>query len=175
MNEQITERLQRLKSEIASVRQGVHRGRTKPHKPILLLTAMDLLARGDIAENRIGFDEILTAQFERLFSVVKNDGDWCHPSEPYFHLRTSGFWFHKPRPGKEKVCAEMDTSGGGSKRILDVIEYAFFDPDSFSVLCDRSARSEATRFVLETFFGAEDRRKLVPLLFDLECGQQSSC
>ena len=172
MSDQVTERLHRFKSEIVSIRQGVHRGRTKPHKPILLLTVMDLLARGDIAENRIGFDEVLIARFEHLFSVVKADGDWCHPSEPYFHLRTSGFWFHKPKPGKEKVCAEMDTSGGGSKRILGVIEYAFFDPDSFSVLCDRSARSEATDFVIGTFFGAEERAKLMPLLSDLDCGQR---
>ena len=158
------DKLNRLKSEIRSLRRARYRERVKPHKPLMLLVVLDLLETGEVAENRFAFDDILTDRFRKLFELACQDGDWCHPSEPFFHLRTSGFWFHKPRPGREKACAELDTSGGGSKRILDNIEYAFLDPESFSVVNDATGRAEVRSFILETFFSEVERKRLAQAL-----------
>ncbi|MBA7619329.1 hypothetical protein ES703_26667 [subsurface metagenome] len=157
-------KLQRFKAEINSIRRGNYKGRIKPHKPLMLLAVLDLMNAGIITENRVTFDNTLKNKFQELFLIAHKEGDWCHPSEPFFHLRTAGFWFHKPRRGKEKACADLDTSGGGSRRILENIEYAFFDPDSFMVLMDAEARWELLNFVLQRFFQSQERRSLLQCL-----------
>jgi len=146
------------------MRRGVHKGRTKPHKPLMLLAVIDLLDTRDISEYRIPLDERLKDRFNGLFAGVQQEGDWCHPSEPFFHLRTSGFWFHKPRKGKERACSELDTSGGGSGRILDNIEYAFLDPDSYSLLMYSDVRRELSEMILSEFFEICERESLTPKL-----------
>ncbi len=161
---EIAGKLQRLKAEINSIRRGNYKGRVKPHKPLMLLAVLDLMNAGIITENRVTFDNTLKNKFQELFLIAHKEGDWCHPSEPFFHLRTAGFWFHKPCRGKEKACADLDTSGGGSRRILENIEYAFFDPDSFMGLMDAEARWELLNFILQRFFQSQERRSLLQYL-----------
>ena len=164
MVENIGKKLQRFKAEINSIRRGNYRGRIKPHKPLMLLAVLDLINARIVNENRITFNDTLRNEFRELFIIAHKEGDWCHPSEPFFHLRTAGFWFHKPRKGKEKVCVDLDTSGGGSRRILENIEYAFFDPDSYAVLMDPEARWIVMDFILQKFFDPEERKRLLQYL-----------
>lgn len=161
-------KLDRFLSEIHAMPRGKHLGRVKPHKPVMLITVIDLVSTGAIVGNRIDYNDALTGHFERLFAVIQRDSDRCHPSEPFFHLRTSGFWFHKPKRGKEKTYAELDTSGGGSKRILDNIEYAFFDPDSYDVMCNTTARGKLLESILTIFFSPEERVSLRAILISDE-------
>lgn len=130
----------------------------------MLVTVIDLISCGAISGNRIEYSTVLTNRFEQLFSVVQKDSDTCHPSEPFFHLRTSGFWFHKPQRGKERSYVELDTSGGGSKRILDNVEYAFLDPDSYTVMCDAEARKEVLESLLALFFTSDETGRLAMVL-----------
>jgi len=160
----IGKKLQRFKAEINSIRRGNYRGRIKPHKPLMLLAVLDLINARIVNENRITFNDTLRNEFRELFIIAHKEGDWCHPSEPFFHLRTAGFWFHKPRKGKEKICVDLDTSGGGSRRILENIEYAFFDPDSYAVLMDPEARWVVMDFILQKFFDPEERKRLLQYL-----------
>jgi predicted restriction endonuclease len=139
-------------------------GRQKPHKPIMLLAVLDLMQTGEMRENRVYFDAGLIQRFGRLFSVVAKGNDWCQPAPPFFHLRSSGFWFHKPRPGREQAYAQLQTSGGFSKRVVDNIQYAFFDPDSYAVVMDTDSRGQLFAHILSTFFEPEEREKLEALL-----------
>lgn len=170
MDSALEEKVGLLRSEILAMRRGVHRGRTKPHKPLMLLAVIDLLDRREICENRIQFDERLRKRFSQLFAAVRHEGDWCHPSEPFFHLRSSGFWFHKPRRGKEHACSELDTSGGGGGRILENIDYAFFDPSSYSLLMYSDVRRELSQAILLEFFESREREKLAPMLSVFDVG-----
>jgi len=164
MIENIGKKFQRLKAEINSIRRGNYRGRIKPHKPLMLLAVLDLVNARIVNENRIAFNDTLRDKFQELFIIAHKEGDWCHPSEPFFHLRTAGFWFHKPRQGREKICADLDTSGGGGRRILENIEYAFFDPDSYAVLMDSQARWAVIDFILQKFFDSQERKRLLQYL-----------
>ncbi|MBI2842132.1 MAG: hypothetical protein HYX78_01900 [Armatimonadetes bacterium] len=164
MDTALEEKVARLRAEILGMRRGVHKGRMKPHKPLLLLAVIELLDRREISENRIRFDERLKNTFSRLFALVQQEGDWCHPSEPFFHLRTSGFWYHKPLRGKERACSELDTSGGGSAGILENIDYVFLDPDSYSLMMYSDIRRDLSQFILSEFFEIRERESLAPML-----------
>lgn len=164
MDSSLEEKTRRLEGEILAIRRGVHKGRAKPHKPLMLLAVIDLLNRRYISENRIPFDDRLKDRFSSLFAAVQREGDWCQPAEPFFHLRTSGFWFHKPRQGRERAYSELRTSGGGSRRILDNIEYAFFDPDSYALLMCPDIRRQLSQMILLNFFEPAERKKLARML-----------
>lgn len=116
----------------------------------MLLAVIDLLDEGKITENRIYFDEALIQSFERNFRHYSSLEDWCQPGPPFFHLRSSDFWFHRVKSGREEQYAKLTTSGGGTKRILDNIEYAYFSDDAWGVMSDPSARGKLRVFITRT-------------------------
>lgn len=139
--------LQRLKSEIIELKRNKRRGRVRPHKLLLLLAVLDVAEEGLLDSNRIYFDGGLTARFEKYFDLHKQADDLCQPSQPFFHLRSSPFWHHRIRPGREKAYMKLDTSGGGSKRIVDTIDYAFLSDYAFEVISRDDTRRELRAFI----------------------------
>jgi hypothetical protein len=139
--------LEKLQLEISRLRLGGGRQTPKPHKLLLLLAVLDLAEDGLLVENKIYFNNHLTASFEKCFKQFAIQGDWCQPGPPYFHLRSTNFWHHKVRDGREAVYNKLKTSGGGIKRIIENIEYAYLSPDAFSVVNDPNARIHLRSFI----------------------------
>ena len=81
--------------------QGLQDRRRTPHKPFLLLIIIEMLESGELCENRIPFREIEKKKsFFADLIVVFNSGNptrW-RPSlhNPFFHLKTNGFWHLDP-------------------------------------------------------------------------------
>jgi putative restriction endonuclease len=152
--------LQQFEAEIGSLRLGGIRGRKSPHKLLLLLAILDRVDAGEIKDNRVYYDPGLTERFRLYFDAVAQENDWCQPGPPFFHLRSSKFWHHQVIPGREDAYASLTTSGGGNKRILDNIQYAFFGDDAWAVIADPEQRSRLRHFIVETFFSPEEQTRL---------------
>lgn len=131
-------------------------GHTSPHKVLLWLATLDLMDRGYILENRIYFDNELIQVFTSLFNRYKVGKDLNQPSQPFFHLRSSGIWKHKVKPGEESYYANLTTSGGGSLRIERSIEFAYLDDDIYEALTQPETRAEL-RHALITLLQDENR------------------
>lgn len=78
------ERLYNLRRD----KRGSHE---RPHKPVLLLSIIDLLDRGLIKQNQIPLTDELIAAFQRYFAVVQREDDRATIQNPYFHLCSDGF------------------------------------------------------------------------------------
>lgn len=139
--------LERLQNEILELRRGRSRERDKPHKLLMLLAVLDLADNGELKDNRVYFDDRLVTRFENYFHLISKGDDWYQPAPPFFHLRSSTFWFHKVKPGRDAEYASLTTSGGGTKRIHENIEYAYLSEDAFSVIRSADARKQLRRFV----------------------------
>lgn len=123
-------------------------GRIKPHKLVMLLAVIDLFDEGHISQNRIYFDEELVSRFVKNFkSYSIYSHDWCQPGPPFFHLRNSGFWFHKIIPGKEREYSLLKTSGGGKNVILKTIEYAYLSDDAYMIMRCEEMRNNLRSFI----------------------------
>ncbi len=146
----ISRRLQELCGEITQMRRGGDGIYKKPHKLIMLLAVLDLAEDGLLQNNRIYFDTQTISRFEINFKRFANESDWCQPGPPYFHLRTSTFWLHEVRLGREAQYAKLSTSGGGSRWILDNIEYAYLSEEAYSVAAHPHARQELRQFIIQT-------------------------
>lgn len=143
------ESLEQFKQEVLELKRGKRGNRLSPHKLILLLAVVDLMDRGVITENKIHLSPLLSETFRNIFLLVSKKGDWCQVGPPFFHLRTSGFWFHSVKPGHESAYAQLTTTGGGTRLIKEHIEFAYFREDVFEILRDPKCRTEIRCFLSE--------------------------
>lgn len=64
----------------------------KPHKPLLLVAALDLIDRGQATPARIPWSQALRARFTELFEIVHKHNDRDTPENPFFFLKSDGLW-----------------------------------------------------------------------------------
>lgn len=129
-------------SAIDSARRQRIAGRQKPHKLIMLLAVIDLAEDRLLDGDRLYWTDELISRFRTRFAHYAIPGDWCQPGPPFFHLRSSPFWTPIPKAGKESEYARMTTSGGGSRRIGDIIDHVRLGPALCGCLHDPVAREE---------------------------------
>ena len=141
--------IERFEQEILKLRRGKQRTHYRPHKLVMLLTIIELAERGLLSENKIYLTESLLSTFESIFLLVKKEDDLCQPGPPFFHLRSSGFWFHKVRSQYEHAYSKLTTTGGGLQRIEQYIEYAYLREDVYELIVDPESRRNLRRFISE--------------------------
>ena len=59
-------------------------GYPSPHKPLMLLTALELAVAGLIPDNRMVYSQPLTERLRSHFEVVKRQGDTYNLYFPFF-------------------------------------------------------------------------------------------
>ncbi len=113
------DRFQNLKMNSAS-------GNKSPHKVCMLLAVMDLVQAGNIASTKIEFSPSLKERFTHYFDKFAQGSDKNTPENPYFHLRSEGFWHLVYRVG----YSEVTTTRYSSK----AIESAAIDQELFEYM-----------------------------------------
>lgn len=87
--EQAVEALYRL--HVGVVGKGTER-HERPHKPLLLLAVLDLVAEGHATPDRVEWGPRLRERFATYFKVVQRQDDRCTPENPFFYLSHDGWW-----------------------------------------------------------------------------------
>ncbi len=64
----------------------------RPHKPLLLLAMIDLIAQGRATPDRIPWSQDLRTRFALYFELVRKCNDQCTPENPFFYLRQEKWW-----------------------------------------------------------------------------------
>ena len=64
----------------------------RPHKPLLLLAALDLLDEGLATPDHIPWSEELRQRFTARFDMVRSHDDDNTPDNPFRYLAGDGFW-----------------------------------------------------------------------------------
>ena len=70
-----------------------------PHKPFLLLSVMDLIAQGRMANNLIEPSCELIDTFNAYWAAIMPPGSTTSMVYPFSRLKTDGFWERIPKPG----------------------------------------------------------------------------
>ncbi|GHA50608.1 restriction endonuclease [Photobacterium aphoticum] len=92
----------------------------------MLLAVMDLIQAGHITSNKILFNQALKERFTHHFENVAQNNDRDTPENPYFHLKSEGFWHLAYHPGFDA----HNTKRYASKAIT----YAYLDDELFSYM-----------------------------------------
>ncbi|RLU01286.1 DUF3883 domain-containing protein [Ketobacter sp.] len=139
--------------------RGGDGGEKSPHKVALLLAVMDLIEQQHIQRNQIYFDQTLRATFTKHFERLANPNDRNNPHLPFFHLRSSGFWHFKLKPGKQDAFAQLSTASGPG--VIDQhIAYATLDDELFEYMSYQMTR-EYLKSALMQNLAPEARRELL--------------
>ena len=88
----IDEAIDRLYSlNVGVIGKGASR-HERPHKPLMLLAALDLIAAGQATPQRVPWCPELRERFGLYFDAVRQCDDKSSPENPFFYLRSDGFW-----------------------------------------------------------------------------------
>lgn len=64
----------------------------RPHKPLMLLAVLDLIAQGKATPDRVSWSPELRLQFALYFERVCMQNDRCTPENPFLYLRQEKWW-----------------------------------------------------------------------------------
>ena len=137
---------------------------TANHKPILILSVIELITQQSIFENRIFVSNELIETFKKYWSILIAGSIYTDALHyPFFHLRREGFWHLKFR----------DTYNEGERikttnKLKEKVEYAYLDSELFELLQDPLSRQVLVDSLVSTWF-ADSRSNLSNILdIDLE-------
>jgi len=114
-------------------------GGKSPHKVAMLLAIINLFEKHILVSNKIYFNQDLKLEFTHQFNLLARGNDQDSPHLPYFHLRSSGFWHHYIKPGKQESYKKLTTVSGAGV-INEYIEYAYLDAELFELLGNEIVR-----------------------------------
>lgn len=115
--------------DLNTLRQNGH---SKPHKVCMLLAVMDLISIGAIHQNKIEFNDALKHCFSSHFQRLRAGTDADTPENPFFHLRSDGFWHLHYQPGIDASTVDRFSKSKIAYASLDAELFEFFKS---SIIC----------------------------------------
>jgi putative restriction endonuclease len=136
---------------------------TANHKPILILSVLELITQQSIVKNRIFVSNELIETFKRYWSILVTDSIYTDALHyPFVHLRREGFWHVKFKDAYEGDRIKT------TNKLKEKVEYAYLDNELFALLQDGFSRQVLVDSLVSTWF-ADSRSNLGNLLdIDLE-------
>lgn len=123
-----------------------------PHKPVLLLSMLELIEKGIVNNNRIYVNTDLVATFQenwRLLATTLNQPDF---TQPFYYLQSEKvegqqIWFLQPKPG-----CQINAHIKSVTRLAEVLEHGHFADDFYIVLTNPEGRNIIKTVLLDTYF-----------------------
>ncbi len=128
-----------------------------PHKPLLLLSVVDLIKEGVISSNIIDPTDHLSERFAKLWDKIglENLDFEAEPSIhlPFFHLANENevnqFWHLIIKPGMEEHAMQRP---GSLEKLREVFVGAEINEDLFKYLSSDDSRSVLRETLTQTYF-----------------------
>lgn len=144
--------------QFSSLHVNKQRGQIAPHKAILLLSVMDLIASGYINSNKIEFSERLEEQFMRNWKLYVRKDSIFRPivGTPFWHLQYESFWKLEPFIGGDKTLSELKfTNPYSSSTLRAHIRYAEIDKELFMLMQSVENRKQLRDVLISTYLSIE--------------------
>ncbi|HBR94058.1 MAG TPA: hypothetical protein DEA90_07825 [Opitutae bacterium] len=123
-------------------------GNYAPHKPLLLLSILDMAESGEISSSRLEKTPGLRLRFDAYWAIVQARwGGLPGLDQPFHYLRSQGFWSTFTQDGHIST-ADRSTV------------YVELDPQFMADLSSAQRRDEARRILVEKWFTEAEQRAL---------------
>jgi putative restriction endonuclease len=126
-------------------------GGPAPHKPVLLLTIIDMIDKGQITCRTIEITPELVLSFKTHWSLLVDTQYVVNLALPFYHLSNepAGFWHLTPNPGYEK---SLELGRKSFNSLVQVIDHADIEQDLYELLTDMDNRNLFINILLQTYF-----------------------
>jgi putative restriction endonuclease len=154
MIEDYLKKFARLRTDAGRNRYPASTFYRAPHKPLLLLSVMDHIAEGVIAENFIRPSLDLAETFNAYISLVLPAGWKTSMAYPFPRLQRDGFWHRISNPGYEP---DKDYNVTSIAKLQAIYAGAKLDDDLFLLLINPESRLKLRTVLIATYFVNEIR------------------
>jgi|21_taG_2_1085346.scaffolds.fasta_scaffold00051_51 putative restriction endonuclease len=153
-----------------NLNRGFNKGLGRaPHKPILLLSIIQLIEKGHFNSNRIFITPELVSTFKNIWSKLVYTNHTPNFSLPFFHMRSEPFWFLVTKPGME-ISLNKSKSIKSFKNLKDSIAFAEIDKELFFLLKnDDLTRNFLLDVLLMEYFQSTKNNYALTLVNEEEC------
>jgi putative restriction endonuclease len=138
--------------KFSKIRVDRSKGTPAPHKPILLLSIIEGINKGDIRGNRIYITPELVATFKDYWHQLVVDIKFTpNFSLPFYHLKSDGFWHLTTLLGRE-ITLTSSNSIKSFSHLKQVVDFAYFDDDLYALLLNQHTRQVLKQTLLGSYF-----------------------
>ncbi|RRN76951.1 restriction endonuclease, partial [Pseudoxanthomonas sp. SGD-10] len=125
-----------------------------PHKPVLLISLIELIEKGLITENKVFVDADLVGTFKENWQLLVNTLHQADFTQPFYYLQSDKavgkpFWFLLPNPG-----CQINAHIKSVNTLAVTVAYGCFADDLFLLLNDPVSRHTLKAVLLDTYFPA---------------------
>jgi putative restriction endonuclease len=122
-----------------------------PHKPILLLSVLQLYHSKLLLDKRVFITPELVALFKANWtSLVKTNHD-CRISYPFYYLKSDRFWQLVPKSGFENID-QMGSIMKSFSNLNAAVDFAVIDSELFLLMIDKRSNEILQQFIIDEFF-----------------------
>ncbi|MDQ5854462.1 MAG: HNH endonuclease, partial [Chloroflexota bacterium] len=129
----------KLHSDKTPARWTADTNHRAPHKPFLLLAAMDLIAQGVVTTNFIELNADLMDTFDLYWAKVMGQEKGGSALLPFYHLKSEGFWHLVPVPGNEQLLSAVNQIRS-FRQMRQLVLGATLDDALFELLTNQEVR-----------------------------------
>ncbi|MBD2257822.1 HNH endonuclease [Pseudanabaena sp. FACHB-2040] len=136
---------------------NVNRNRERgnaPHKPVLLISLIEMIEQGKIHRNQIPLSPELISTFLKYWRGLVRTDHRSDISLPFVHLTGDKFWHLTFHPDSEAITA----TGLGRKGVAAVrrmLQYASLDAELFDILKNPGQRITLLRVLIDSWFSGQ--------------------
>jgi putative restriction endonuclease len=142
-----TDSLKLYIKKFRKLRQGITKYGKAPHKPILLITLIELFEKEGIEENKIYISPELVGMFKENFSLLVKTGHKADFFLPFYYLSGEGFWNLKTNAGPN-----LKVYISSFKSLNEVVAYGCLSEDLFLLLLNSENRKILKTVLLDYYF-----------------------
>jgi putative restriction endonuclease len=153
-------RFARLRTDKNRFRWPTTKSNRAPHKPLLLISVLDLFEQGVVESNLIELTPDLGELFSQYWAKVLPFDRYGNIVLPFFHLRSEGFWHLLPKPGKEEALSTTSQMRSLSQ-LREMVIGARLDEPLYQLLCLHEPRDLLRSVLIQTYFAPELQVSLV--------------
>ena len=144
--------LQKYLKAFTRLKRGVTPYGLAPHKPVLLLSLIELIEKGLVNNNQFEVNADLVATFKENWLLLVPTLHQADFTQPFYYLQSEKiegqpYWKLKARPGMQ-INAHIKSVS----RLSETCDFGYFTPQLFMLLCDANNRAMATALLLDTYF-----------------------
>jgi putative restriction endonuclease len=123
-----------------------------PHKPVLLISIIELIEKGFISGNRIYVNADLVGVFQENWRLLVNTIHQSDFTQPFFYLQSEKvegqqIWFLQPKLG-----CQINAHVKSVNRLIEVLDYGCFSEELYSLFIDPKSRKIIKTVLLDTYF-----------------------
>lgn len=123
-----------------------------PHKPVLLLSLLELVEKGLVSDNKFRVNADLVGTFQENWYLLVDTPHQPDFTQPFYYLQNDQldnkpFWYLQPKPG-----CQINAHIKSVNRLAEVLDYGYFSDDLFQLMADPFSRNMIKTTLLDTYF-----------------------